>query len=159
MEDFFEEFYSLSSPDQAALYRTMAEKAIQLGYKAKREKAKQFGISFSSSKYKVTILRFTADKNKPAFRLKFFAAPHYSAVFERSLKKVIERFDFKYTGCYGCNKCKDEKEGYTIRYDDGREYFRCGFELIDINELNEQVKDEVLELLTLQTEYYAKKER
>jgi len=157
MNDVLNEFYSLVPHEKVELFQGMAEKAVQLGYKPKRDKTKQLGISFISNKYRVTILRFGYQKNQPVFRLKFFASKEYSSVLDRSIKATIEEFDFKYTGCYGCERCKGEKEGYEVKYEDGREYFRCGFELIEICEINPAIQEEVIELLKLQTAFYESK--
>jgi hypothetical protein len=37
-----------------------------------------------------------------------------------------------YVGCYGCEKCPDELEGYDVVYEDGRKYFRSGAFVLDI---------------------------
>lgn len=50
------------------------------------------------------------ERNVPGLRLQFFAATEYTEIFERGIKNVIEDFDGKYTGCYGCGKC-DGTEG------------------------------------------------
>jgi hypothetical protein len=157
MTDYLDEFYNLLPEDKVELFKEMAEKAIQLGYKPKREKTKHLSISFSSNKYRTTILKYVYEKNRPTYRLKFFASKNYSAIFDRSIKETIEKFNFKYTGCYGCEKCIGGKEGYDVNYEDGRRYFRCGFELIEIVDLNKQIKEEVIELLELQTAYYENK--
>lgn len=86
-------------------------------------------------------------------RLKFFAAGTYSRFFEDALKATIEEYDFRYTGCYGCEKC-DGTRGYTIRYPEGRKYFRCGLELIDLPGLSAAELPELLALFRRQHEFF-----
>ena len=155
--DILDQFYGFLPDDRIGLYNEMADKAMDLGFKPKLDKTKHLSVSFISSAYKITILRFIYEKNVPAYRLKFFASHDYSSVFDQSIKKTIEKYNFKYVGCYKCGKCKDELEGYRVEYEDGRGYFRCGFELIEIIDLNEQVKDEVVKLMERQAEYCVNK--
>jgi len=157
MTAFLDEFYNLLPADQVGLYREMADEAARLGFKPTREKTKHLSISFFSNKHRVAILRFAYDRKRPEFRLKFFASKTYSPVFDLSIKRVLEQYHFKYTGCYGCGRCDGKEEGYQVRYEDGREYFRCGSELIEIADLNEQIKGEVIELLRVQAAYYENK--
>jgi hypothetical protein len=155
--DVLDKFYSVLPDDKIGLYREIADTAVKLGFKPRLDKTKHLSVSFVSSTYKITILRYIYEKNVPTYRLKFFASNDYSTVFDKSIKKIIEKYDFKYVGCYKCGKCENELEGYQVKYEDGRSFFRCGFELIEIFDLNEQVKNEVIELLERQTEYYKKK--
>lgn len=43
----------------------------------------------------------------PQIYLKFYANTSFSDIFKDSIKFVIERFDGKYTGCYGCGRCNN----------------------------------------------------
>jgi hypothetical protein len=154
MTEVLDEFYRMVPEDNVQFYKDMAQTAIHLGYKPKRDKTKHLALSFSSSKYKVTILRFVCEKNQPSFRLKFFATKNYSAVFDESIKHTLEEYNFKYVGCYGCEKCPDVLEGYDVVYEDGRKYFRCGFELIEVSKIDNEIEKEVEEMLETQTKYY-----
>lgn len=157
MNDLVLEFLENVPENNKTSYQEMAEKAIMLGYKPKRDKTKSLCVSFISSKYKTTLLRFVIEKG-PSFRLKFYATKDYSEIFDKSIKWIIEKFNYKYVGCYGCGRCKkNTPEGYSVVYDDGRKYFRCGFELIEIRDLNNNIKDEVLKLMENQTKYYEEK--
>ena len=157
MADIIDKFLDRIETNDRTYYKEIAEKAIELGYKPKRDKVKHLGISFRSSKHNVTILRYIYDK-RPEYRLKFFAAKVYSKIFDESIKWIIEKFNYRYVGCYGCGKCIKELEGYTVEYEDGRKYFRCGSELIEIKDMNERIKDEVIELMERQALYYERKE-
>lgn len=157
MTNLVEEYCSLLPENQVAWFRAMSDQAIQLGFKPKRDKTKHLSISFTSNKYHVSILKYVFDRSRPTFRLKFFASKDYSPVFDLSIKKTIEAFSFKYTGCYGCGRCEGGVDGYQVRYEDGRAYYRCGSELIEIIEINEQIKNAVIELLKVQAAFYEKK--
>ncbi|MEM5774240.1 MAG: hypothetical protein AAGU05_04500, partial [Anaerolineaceae bacterium] len=56
-------------------------------------------------------------------------------------------------GCYGCGLC-DGTQGYTYRYADGREYYRCGMELIEFTDLAGIPLDEMLALFKTQHAFY-----
>jgi hypothetical protein len=145
--DVLKEFYDKISLEDIDLYKKLAETAMKLGYTPKKDKQKNLSIAFSKNKVKKTILKFYGGddngKGKTAkgtcFKLKFYANKNYSDVFDKSIKKVIEQFDFKYVGCYGCGRCKKEKLGYNVEYTDGRKYFRCGFELIPIEIISKKL--------------------
>ena len=160
MEDnnVLNEFYSKIQSKELNYYKKLAETAINLGYKPKKDKQKNLSITFSKNKVKRTILKFYGGddngKGKSAkgtcFKLKFYANKEYSEVFNKSIKKEIEIFNFKYVGCYGCGRCKDKKLGYNIKYDDGRIYFRCGFELIPIETISDDIVNETIKLMEIQ---------
>jgi hypothetical protein len=157
-DDVLNEFYNIVSAEEKILYEELAEMAIKLGYIPKKDKQKNLSIAFSKNKVKKTILKFYGGdengKGKSAkgtcFKIKFYANKEYSKIFDESIKKVIEQFDYKYVGCYGCGKCKKEKLGYNIKYDDGRKYFRCGFELIPIEIISNDIVKEVKEMMEIQ---------
>lgn len=149
MEDYLE----TASDEEKLVLSTIADYAFDLGYQAKKDKSKTPGYTFKHSKIKKLILRFSTSKGKPIIKLKFFAAQQYSRFFLEALKEVIEEFDYRYTGCYGCRKC-DGTEGYLYRYQDGREYYRCGTELIELSDVKNVPLVEFLELFKTQHEYY-----
>jgi hypothetical protein len=148
-----DEFYDLLTADEKTVFSTIAESAYALGYKAKKEKTKKIGYNFTHSKIKKRLLGFTVGKGKPLIRLKYFATPNYSQFFDDAVKRTIEEFDFKYTGCYGCGKC-DSTHGYTIHYPDGRQYYLCGSELIEIYDIKNLPLNELLDLFKNQHEYF-----
>jgi hypothetical protein len=152
INDLLKEFYDKISSEDKSFYEQLASKAISLEYKPKRDKVGNLSISFSNRKTKKTILKFDyGNKNDGySFRLKFYANKNYSKEFDLSIKEVIERFSFKYVGCYGCGKCKKEKLGYNIEYEDGRKYFRCGGELIPIKTISNEIVDEVIKMMEIQ---------
>jgi hypothetical protein len=121
-------------------------------------------ILFSKNKVKKTILKFYGGdengKGKNAkgtcFKLKLYANKKYLNTFDKSIKKGIEQFYFKYVGCYGCGRCKKEKLGYNVQYEDGRKYFRCGFELIPIETVSKGIVKEAVKMMELQNEAFIK---
>lgn len=142
----------------------LAEFADNLGYTPKRNKVSLFSIDFSKSKIKRTIMKFEECNPKtssgiPQLRLKFYANTIYSDVFKDSIKSVIEAFDGKYTGCYGCGRCKDGLEGYVYLYPDGRKIFRCGAELIPIQNWHNGHLDEIKQLIKTQDDFWLSKIR
>jgi hypothetical protein len=148
-----EDYLAALTGEERAIVSALAAYAFSQGYKARKDKTSALGYTFTHSKVRKTILRFTSDKGKPVIRLKFFATPRYSHFFQEAIKFTIEEYDFKYTGCYGCGKC-DGTQGYRYKYPDGREYYRCGAELIEIFDIRNIPLEEMLELLKKQHEYY-----
>ena len=153
-DDLLIEFYNKLPENELELYKELAKMAIKLGYNPKKTSKTSFSLNFSSNKTKKTILRFIVDINKHRtliyWKLKFYANKKYSQIFEKSLKDTIEEFNYKYVGCYGCGKCKNEKFGYNIQYEDGRKYFRCGFELIDIKIISKELVKEAVKMMEIQ---------
>ncbi|GHT98854.1 hypothetical protein FACS1894142_5710 [Spirochaetia bacterium] len=162
--DILNEFYNKISSEEINLYKELAETAIKLGYMPKKDKQKNLSIAFSKNKVKKTILKFYGGddngKGKSAkgtcFKLKFYANKGYSEVFDKSIKKEIEIFNYKYVGCYGCGRCKKDKLGYNIEYEDGRKYFRCGFELIPIETISKDIVNETTKMMEIQDKAFFK---
>ncbi|HZW02377.1 MAG TPA: hypothetical protein VFF68_00505 [Anaerolineaceae bacterium] len=149
-----DEYLALLSADERAIFSTIAEYAFSLGYKAKRDKSKTPGVTFTHSKVKKLVLRFSSSKGKPILKLKFFAAPQVSEYFQEALRVTIEEYNYRYTGCYGCGSCSGT-DGYRYRYADGREYYRCGTELIELTDLANLPVPELLDLFRAQHEFCA----
>jgi hypothetical protein len=144
------DFYDKVPSGDLNFYEELANKAISLEYYPKREKVSKISIAFSNRKTKKTILKFDEGKEKCSFRIKFYANKNFSKIFSDSVKDVIEEFNFKYVGCYGCGKCKKEKLGYNVEYDDGRKYFRCGGELIPIKTITKDIVEETIKMMEIQ---------
>lgn len=147
--------------ESQSIYKEIAEYTLSLGYKPAWIKVRQKGksvnsasLSFSkhASGKSMTILKINP---KPSLSLKFYASKVYSEIFKLGIQRVIEEFNGRYTGCYGCGKCTGELEGYTYVYSDGRKIFRCGGELIRLTKpiLPEHI-NEMKVLLKTQDEYF-----
>jgi hypothetical protein len=139
--------------DERSIFSTIANFAFSLGYKAKKDKTNTLGYTFTHTRVKKPILRFTRSRNMPIIRFKFFASSAYSQFFHEAIRRTIEEYDFRYTGCYGCGGC-DGTRGYRYRYPDGREFYRCGAELIEIENILHIPIGELLELFKAQHDYY-----
>jgi hypothetical protein len=150
------DYFATLRDDEKNVFSAIANYAFSLGYKARKDKSKTLSYTFSHSKVKKTILRFSTEKGRPIIKIKFFASQAYSDYFQEAIRTVIEEYDYKYTGCYGCGNC-DSTQGYRYRYPDGREYYRCGTELIDLADISNLPMPEFLELLKKQHEFYISK--
>ncbi len=150
MDTVLNEFYDLVNTHDVQNYKSLADCAIKLGYKPKRAKTKMVSISFTNTKTKKTLLKFSIDKENPIWNLKFYSTTNYSNVFDNAIKKDLEVFNFKYVGCFACNRCEGKKYGYIVEYADGRKYFKCGFDLIPINEINDSIVKEAITLMEKQ---------
>lgn len=139
--------------DERSIFSTIADFAFSLGYKAKKDKTNTLGYTFTHTRVRKPILRFTRNRSTPIIRIKFFASSVYSQFFHEAIRRTIEEYDFRYTGCYGCGGC-DGTRGYRYRYPDGREFYRCGAELIELDDIREIPVGELLELFKAQYEYY-----
>jgi hypothetical protein len=158
LQDFIAEL----PQDYQALFQGLADYAISLGYTPKKTKSKDLALDFSKSKVKRTIMKLEVHDNAiktnaPGLRLKFFANTEYSDIFQRGIQRVIEEFNGRYTGCYGCGKCKGQLEGYTYIYPDGKKVFRCGGELISIHGFGVYNVLEIKNLIKVQDEFFMKK--
>ncbi|HAB61644.1 MAG TPA: hypothetical protein DCE48_13290 [Lachnospiraceae bacterium] len=163
-----EEYIALIPERFRKLFNELAEYAVYLGYNPIRNKTQDLTIDFKKNKYKATIMKFglkepkhdgfgCGERDNPDLRLRFFACEGYSEIFQNGIKHVIEEFDGKYTGCYGCGRCKGGLEGYTYIYPDGRKVFRCGRELIAIVDYDETVIEEIKKLMIEQDDFYRDK--
>jgi hypothetical protein len=148
-----EDYFATLADDERTIFSAIARYAFSLGYKARRDKTRTPGYSFTHNKVKKQILRFSSSRGKPVLKLKFFASPRYSKFFQEAIRRVIEEYDYKYTGCYGCGNC-DGTQGYRYQYPDGREYYRCGTELIEITDIQNIPLAEMLELFKKQHDFY-----
>lgn len=153
------DFYDGMDESLKEMFEKLQSTCTQLGYKIKKDKVKHIAYSFVSSKYKNGIMRFVKDNNCIYLKVKFFGVEDYGDEFEKSLKHTIEEFNFKYTGCYGCGKCKGAREGYIIKYDNGKKYFRCGSEYIDIYDLSSIPTGVIQNIITKQTDYFEMKSK
>lgn len=154
METILCDFLNSLNEEDKKIYSEIANFANELGYKVKRAKTKDINYVFTSSKTKKHLLKFSYIDSKPQLKMKFYASKDYSNIFHDSIRETIEEFNFKYTGCYKCGRCKRTPEGYTYEYADGRKYFRCGSELIALPSITVDDVPEVLRLLKIQHEYY-----
>ena len=150
----YDELIQKLGDKQQAAFLAIAAKAVSLGYKPRKDRTKTPAYSFVSGKYRQTILRIIDDGKRVFIRIKFYGAPRWSEEFDQALKRTIEESNFRYTGCYGCGRCPGAPVGYHIRYDDGRQYFRCGMELIEFHDLDDSTLGEAERLLELQTGYW-----
>ena len=148
-----DDYFAILTADEKRIFSTIAEYAFSLGYKARRDKTSAIGYSFIHSQVKKQIVRFTSSQNKPILRIKYFASPDYSPFFHEAIRATIEEYDFRYTGCYGCGDC-DGTQGYWYQYPDGKEYYRCGKELIELFDTSELPLDGLLDLLQSQHEFF-----
>ncbi len=148
-----EDYLALLAENEKPVILALADEAIKLGYRVKRDKTKDLSYGLVHPKISKRILRFTLNKGKPMVRLKYFAAPTYSDYFHEAIRRTIEEHDYRYTGCYGCGSC-DGTQGYTYRYADGREYYRCGTELIELPDVGSIPLDEILALFRIQHAFY-----
>lgn len=151
-----DDYFATMTDAEKTVFLAIARPAFTLGYKAQRDKSKSIGYTFTHSKVKKRILRFSSNRGKPIIRIKFFASPNYSNFFQEAIRMTIEEYDYKYTGCYGCGNCQGT-EGYKYKYPDGREYYRCGTELIEITDIKNVPLPELLDLLKKQHAFYISK--
>lgn len=100
------------------------------------------------------MLKFSIENDLPVLKMKFYATASYTDLFHEGVRAVVEEYNYKYTGCYQCGKCKDGLEGYEYTYPDGRNYFRCGIELISLPPITHNDVPEILQLLKNQHEHY-----
>lgn len=159
-----EELLPLVDEPYKDMFIQLAEYAVALGYNPFKNKTHAVSIEFRKNKTKRSILKLEQFEQKqdgghykeriiPGIRLRFFAVKEYSDIFKQGIKRVIEEFGGKYTGCYGCGRC-DGAQGYTYQYDDGRKVFRCGSEFISIFNFDKETLPEIKALMKAQADYY-----
>lgn len=150
-KNLIKEFLGTLTTEDSIIYSEIMEYLMQLGYTPIKCKTSGFGLDFYNSKLKQKIAKFY----KGDFRLKFYANDNYSVKFSNAIKRVIEEFDGKYTGCYGCGRCKGKLKGYIYVYGDGRKVFRCGSELLDISAITSADIPEIKKLITVQNQFFS----
>lgn len=162
-----EQLLSQLDDSYRTIFAELAEYAVSLGYNPVRNKTQDVTIDFRNNRVKKTIMKFEVreqkhdgykygERNHPGLRLRFYASSDYSELFRHGIRNVIEEFEGRYTGCYGCGRC-DGTEGYTYLYPDGRQVYRCGSELISIFDFSKDNIPEIKKLLSQQAEYYSNK--
>lgn len=172
-ETMAEECLNRMNGEDKEIYRPILSLALELGYTPKailKSDGDDGELSFSKSKLGRTLLRILPSntheyKNDPLsepgraqLRLVFFACREYSELFGRGIKAVIEAFGGKYTGCYGCGRCKGKPQGYIYTYPDGKKVFRCGRELITLPPLSKDNTEEVTWMMKVQNEFWEKQQ-
>ncbi len=156
-----EQFLERIDPAWHGLFRTVAAHAADLGYPPVRTNTSDFCLDFRSSRLSRTLMKLEEHEQKhdgfrykeramPGLRLRFHAATAYSHIFQEGIRRVIEEFDGRYAGCYGCGACKGGLRGYTYVYPDGRRVFRCGRELISVFGFTPEHAGELLALMDAQ---------
>ncbi|MBN2535150.1 MAG: hypothetical protein JXB88_19870 [Spirochaetales bacterium] len=157
MKERMRDYCALLSNEEEVLYNKIYTHIRTLGYRPGKEKKKSISYNFIHKTVKSSVIKFSSERDVPFLKLKFFAAKDYSEYFRKALRRTIEEFNFKYTGCYKCGRCQNTPQGYTISYNDGRTFFRCGYELIELYNIDDNLVCEINNLITIQHEYYMKK--
>lgn len=145
------EFQELLNPIEYQLYSNLSSYAIKIGYKKQIAKTKDLIHLYLHPKTKERVLKFS-HSNKYGFsiHLKYDKSKSYSHFFHEAVRKTIEESEWAYTGCYsGCRKC-DGSRGYTYTYEDGRSYFRCYQELIELSGMTNHELEDTKQLLLRQ---------
>lgn len=161
-------FLDSINKDYYDMFLELAQYAVSLGYTPRRNKTQDFSIDFRKNRFKTSIMKMEVKEQKsgsyeyrqqniPGLRLKYYASTDYSQIFRNGIKNIIEEFDGKYTGCYGCERCKNALEGYIYVYPDGKKVFRCGRELISIFDFSMDDLKEIKELIKRQDEFFLNK--
>jgi hypothetical protein len=158
-DNILNEFYEKTSSEEIGLYKKLVETALKLGYTPKREnKSNGFMISLNNRKLKNAIIMLYNEKDKKFWKLKFYANKNYSKIFDEILKQTFEKFKYLYNNgvCIDkrCGRCKGEKRGYNIEYDDGKKYFLCGFYLIPIRIISKDLLEETVKMMKIQYEAF-----
>ena len=152
------------------VFRELAQYAAELGYTpryGKNAHGQVVYLSFIKGKVNRTLMKFRiwgpyedvafyeqGNEGKVQLILSFYATREYSDIFHQGVKRVIEEFGGKYTGCYGCGKCQGEPKGYIYQYPDGKKVFRCGGELIELPAIGRKRAAEIKAMLKKQDEFW-----
>ncbi|NLF00400.1 MAG: hypothetical protein GX601_05410 [Anaerolineales bacterium] len=165
IRDLIDGCISEMADDEKELYGEIAAYTVELGYTPKPVKTAHGAsdaLTFTKSRIGRTLLKIRPNHKdgKTQLVLSFFATPEYSDVFQDGIRRVIEEFDGKYTGCYGCGRCEGD-EGYTYVYPDGRAVCRCGLELIELPPVGAEHADadEIRALMRAQDQYWTEKRK
>ena len=146
-----EDLFDVLSSDDRTLVSELFKFTIDNNLKCNRSKTKDIIYVFSHPKTKERIMKFSHGK-KQGFMvsLRFHLSKSYSTFFSEAIRKSIEEYDYRYTGCYPrCNKC-DGTKGYIYTYPDGRQFFRCYLELINLPNVSFRELDELKALIITQ---------
>jgi hypothetical protein len=162
-----DECINIFPKDTKGIFKELSEYAISLGYMPKWVKVRVAGkavngdsLTFIKNKVKRTLMKIKPagnwhNVNKPCLILTFFASSNYSDVFKQGIKRAIEEFEGRYTGCYGCGKCEKGKlQGYTYIYPEGKKVFRCGGALIELPPISADHIAEIKQLMKNQDDFF-----
>ncbi|MEM5774008.1 MAG: hypothetical protein AAGU05_03330, partial [Anaerolineaceae bacterium] len=83
-----DDYLALLTDEEKPVILALAGAALGLGYRVKRDKTKDLSYGFAHSKVHKRVLRFSLNKGKPMLRLKYFAAPEYSAFFHEAIRRT-----------------------------------------------------------------------
>lgn len=145
------QFYDiLNENEEKIIFNEIINYLMEFGYAPIKCKTSDFCLDFYHSKLKQKIAKL----RKNELKLKFYASNEYSVKFSNAIKNVIEEYDGRYTGCYGCGKCKGNLRGYTYIYPDGRKVFRCGGELLAIPDITQNDLKEIKQLIKAQHQFF-----
>lgn len=155
--------------NEQAVYREIAEYAVELGYTPKPIKnvhGLTDAIVFTKNKIGKRICKISPPTPNPSkgkelykegktiLALSFFRTPTYSELFHRGVKEEIESLHGNYTGCYGCEICTT---GYTYTYIDGQTRVVCGnYKLIELPPISADHVGEIKAMMKAQDDYWLK---
>lgn len=160
-----EEFLNTIEVEYKPMFRELIDYVMSFQFNPIKNKTQDLTIDFKNNKLKKTIMKIEVfeqphddikykERAVPGLRLKYYATKDYSKIFQDAIKRVIEEFEGKYTGCYACGRCKEKPQGYIYAYPNQKKVFRCGSELIPVFDFTEKNIDEIKQLIKNQVEYW-----
>ena len=139
-----------------AIYRDIAEYAVELGYAPLIEKNthdKIIALVFSKKKLNKRLLKIHPPgiySNEVEFKMQFYAASEYSDFIHEKLCMDVNA---------GRAVCKEKNKKcaskYTFSYPDGEKGFRCAIHsLVKLSPLSAEHINEIKELMKIQDEFW-----
>lgn len=152
-KDMMSEYFDKLTGEQKKDFMAIHDLLCQLGYKPAKANTQELNIVFKNGQTREHIAKFSIENDRPVLKIKFYSSKNYSGLFAEAIRKTIEEYDYKYTGCYRCGKCHNRRRGYDYTYPDGRHYFRCGKELIAIYDFQHHDLEEIQYLINKHHQY------
>ena len=120
-----------------ALYRELAEYAVELGYSPSKAKTPNGPVDFSKNinncfrkLCKISPPNPAKQQENTIFALSFYTVTEYSDIFHECVKRACESRKSR-VGVNGCGSCK-KCTGYTYTYPCGKKIMCCHDKLITL---------------------------
>lgn len=144
-----DDFVTCLPENERAVYRDIAEYAVELGYTPSNEKNAHgifIALVFSKSKIGTRLIKIHPPgiySDETEFKMQFYAASEYSDFIH---EKLCQDADAIRATCEGqCEKCAGK---YIFVYPDGRKGFRCAIHsLVKLSPLGKDRTNEIKRLM------------
>lgn len=155
-EEYIHSILERMNATEKDIYSELTDYCIAMGLNPKKVNKKNMAvIDFMNPKKNYAILRFGVDDTQnTVFGLRYYASEQYSEKFHDAIRAIIDSYKGDYVGCYQCGNCQGH---YIYHHPDGKEYVRCGFAFVSIQNITMDDVPEIKRLIERQNQFYNEK--